>query len=58
MSASQVRSWGGALLSEDYVCAFMMWKYNEPYLSRPDIKAALSDLRDKARSHPKKACRH
>jgi hypothetical protein len=58
MSASQVRSWGDVLLSDPYVCAFISWMYDGPYLSRPDIKAALSELSEKAKSHPEQACRH
>jgi hypothetical protein len=57
MSASELRSWGGALLSEPYMCALIIWKYNEEYFSRPDIEAALSDLNDRAASHSKQACR-
>ena len=56
MSASEVRQWGGALLDEPYVCAFISWKYNEKYFGRADIKAALEELGHKARSLPKKAC--
>lgn len=57
MSASQIRAWGGALLSQPSVCAFFMWKYDERYFSRPDIIAALSDLNDDARKHPRRECR-
>ena len=28
MSASQVRTWGGALLAQPYGCAFFMFRYN------------------------------
>lgn len=56
MSASQVRRWGGALLDEPHVCAFISWKYDETYFSRSDIRAALEELSQKARARPKKAC--
>lgn len=57
MSADEIRTWGGLLLAESYICAFMSWKYNATYFSRPDIKAAISDLEQLARNRPKKACR-
>jgi hypothetical protein len=57
MSASELRSWGGALLREPYICGFFMWKYDSVYFSRPDIKAALLDLNHQAENHPKQACR-
>lgn len=56
MSASQVRSWGSALLEEPHVCAFISWKYNETYFSRSDIKSALAELSEKARNRAKKPC--
>lgn len=57
MSASELRSWGNALLSEPYICALLIWKYDPGYFSRPDISAALSELNRKAESHPEQPCR-
>ena len=57
MSASELRTWGGALLAEPYTCAFIVWEYDEKYFSRPAIKAAFEDLGKKARDYPQKACR-
>jgi hypothetical protein len=57
MSASEITSWGSTFLSEPYICAFMMWEYDANYLSHSDIKQALVQLTDKARSHPSKDCR-
>jgi hypothetical protein len=57
MSASELRSWGNALLSEPYICAMFIWKYDPKYFDRSDIKAALSDLNQKAESHSRQACR-
>jgi hypothetical protein len=57
MSASEIREWGGKLLADPYICAFIMWKYDSKYFTRPDISAAFSDLRQKAESHSKKTCR-
>jgi hypothetical protein len=57
MSPSEIRAWGGALLAQPDICGFIMWKYDSHYFSRPDIKAAFSELRQKAENHPKKDCR-
>lgn len=56
MSADELRSWGGKLLAQPNLCAFLLWEYDEEYLSRPDIKAAIDDLAATARSQPSKAC--
>ena len=40
MTASQVKAWGSALLSNSYPCAFISWKYNTDYLSGTGIKSA------------------
>jgi hypothetical protein len=57
MSASEVRSWGEAYLADPYICGFLMWEYEEKYFSRPDIKAAVAELKGMAKSRPKKECR-
>jgi hypothetical protein len=58
MSAAQIRSWGEELIADPYVCAFISWRYDKPYLSRDDIRAALSELSQKAKSHQERSCRH
>lgn len=57
MSASQIRSWGSRYLDEPYICAFLMWSYQADYVNRADIKAALEEISQKARSYPTKKCR-
>jgi len=57
MSADEIRTWGGALLAQPYFCAFIMWEYDKAYFSRPDIHAALAELKQKAEAHPQQACR-
>lgn len=57
MNASEVKSWGSALLAEPYVCAFISWRYIEGYFAQPGILAAIEELGDQARSLPKKDCR-
>ena len=57
MSASQLRSWGAAMLSNSYPCAFLSWAYNAKYMGRSDIKSAKAYLAGKARSKGTKSCR-
>jgi len=57
MTASQVRSWGSALLSSSYPCAFISWKYNDDYLSTSSMRDAMSYLRNKAENRSSKSCR-
>jgi hypothetical protein len=57
MTASQVRSWGNALLAEPYVCAFFIFRYNPDYFARADIQGAAAELSEKARSLPNRLCR-
>jgi hypothetical protein len=57
MSASEIKTWGGAYLAEPYICAFLMWEYEESYFSRSDIKGAVAQLKDQAKSHSKQQCR-
>jgi hypothetical protein len=57
MSASEVRSYGSAMLTEAYICGFTMWKYTPEYYSRPDIQSAMADLSILARNHATTSCR-
>ena len=57
MSPAQVKTWGAALLADPYVCAFLSWKYNEGYFSRPAIKSALAELSSKAKHAENRGCR-
>jgi hypothetical protein len=57
MTASQVQSFGSALLSSSYPCAFISWQYNASYLSSTSMKSAMDVLRDKAQSRSTKSCR-
>ena len=56
MSPSQVKSWGSALLSSTYPCAFINWKY-ESYLTTSSMKDAMNVLRNKAESRSSRTCR-
>jgi hypothetical protein len=60
MSASELRNYGTALLNQSYACGFFNWSYVETgstYISRSDIKGAMSDLSQKARGHIQTSCR-
>jgi len=57
MSASEVESWGSALLSSSYPCAFINWEYNSDYYSSSGIRSAMSTLRRKAESRSMKSCK-
>ena len=57
MSASEIRSYGTALLSQSYVCGFFSWSHNTDYYGRSDIKSAMADMSAKAKQHAKTRCR-
>ncbi|MCI0410356.1 MAG: hypothetical protein L0191_17640, partial [Acidobacteria bacterium] len=57
MTASEVESWGSALLSSSYPCAFISWKYTSDYMSSSSIKSAMDALRRKAENRSDKSCR-
>ena len=59
MSASEIRSYGSALLNQPYACGFFNWTYQffgPSYYGRSDIKSAMADLSSKARAHAKTSC--
>jgi hypothetical protein len=57
MSASEIRSYGNAMLAESLACGFFSWQHNTSYYNRSDIKSAMADVSAKARAHGKTACR-
>ena len=57
MSASELRSYGTALLNQSYTCGFYQWMHNSTYFGRSDIKSAMSELSTKARAHVKTSCK-
>jgi hypothetical protein len=60
MSASEIRSYGTALLNHSYACGFYNWTYNHfgpTYFARSDIRSALTEVSNKARSHARTSCR-
>lgn len=60
MSAAEIRTHGATLLKEPYACAFFLYTYlygGSDYLARSDIKAAVTELWNKAKAHPRTSCR-
>lgn len=57
MSASQVKSYGSALLNNTYPCAFINWKYDDNYLSTTAMKDAMRSLRTQAENRASKTCK-
>ena len=57
MNATEVQTYGSALLSSSYPCAFISWQYNSTYLSSSSIKSAMDVLRNKAQNRAAKTCR-
>jgi hypothetical protein len=57
MTASQVQSWGSALLASSYPCAFLSWDYDRNYLSSSGIQSAMDVLRSKAQNRGTRSCR-
>jgi hypothetical protein len=57
MSASEIRNYGSAMLSESYACAFFSWQHDIDYFDRSDIRSAMADVSAKARAHAKTSCR-
>jgi hypothetical protein len=56
MTASEVDTYGSALLSSGYPCAFISWHYENAYLSGPGIGSALDRLRSMAQNRPARSC--
>lgn len=57
MSASELRKYGSAMLSESLACGFFNWAHNTSYYNRSDIKSAMAEVSAKARQHAKTSCR-
>ncbi len=56
MTASEVESYGSALLSSTYPCAFISWQYNAAYLSSSGMGSAMDALRSKAENRSTRSC--
>jgi hypothetical protein len=56
MSATELRSYGAAMLSSSHACAFVMRSYDESYYDRSDITRAMAELSVKAKGHTRTSC--
>jgi hypothetical protein len=57
MSASEVKKYGAAMLSEAHACAFFSWQHDTDYYDRSDIRSAMAEVSNKARAHVRTSCR-
>jgi hypothetical protein len=57
MNATEIKTFGSALLSSSYPCAFISWQYRSTYFSSSSIKDAMRTLSSKAKSRGSKSCR-
>jgi len=57
MGPDEIRRFGRQFLDEPYICAFIIFEYDEGYLARPGIREALAELAEIARTREKKECR-
>jgi hypothetical protein len=56
MTASQVQTWGSALLTSTYPCAFLSWDFNSTYLASTSMQSAMDVLRAKAQNRSQRVC--
>jgi hypothetical protein len=57
MTPSEVQTFGSALLSSSYPCAFISWMWDATYLSTSGINSAMDQLRSKAQNRSVRGCR-
>jgi hypothetical protein len=57
MSASQLQTWGSALVAHSKVCGLVLARYDGGYFGRSDVKTAVATLRDKAGARAATSCR-
>lgn len=57
MTATEVRTFGTAMLNEAYACAFYLWSHDLDYYGRSDVKSAMAALSVKAKAHVRTSCR-
>lgn len=57
MSASQLRTWGSALVAPGAVCGLMLNRYDAKYFGRSDVRDAVQVLGDKAAARAASSCR-
>jgi hypothetical protein len=56
LTASLIQSYGSALLTSSYPCAFVSWQYDANFLTGAGIGEAMDALRSLAQNRPTKSC--
>ncbi len=56
LTASLIQSYGSALLTSSYPCAFISWQYDANFLAGAGIGEAMDALRPLAQNRPTKSC--
>ena len=57
MSATQLSSWGSALVAPSRICGLVLVRYDSGYFGRSDVRNAVKTLGDKARARTVTSCR-
>jgi hypothetical protein len=57
MSASEIRSYGYAMLGDAHACGFFNWQHDTDYFDLSTIRKAMADVSARARGHAKTSCR-
>ena len=57
MSASEIRSYGAAMLRPDLACAFVNWTHDSDFYGRSDIRSAMTEVSSAAKKHIRTNCR-
>jgi len=48
VTGAELENWGGLMLNEPGACGLVMWKWDIPYLTQPDVASAIDTLRTQA----------
>jgi hypothetical protein len=57
MSASQLQSWGSALVAQSRGCGLVMSRYDAAYFGRSDVKEAVKTVAEQAEARAATSCR-
>ena len=57
MSPSEIETFGTALLSSNYPCAFLSWNYDATFLAAPGVGAAMDKIRQLAQNRASVSCK-
>ncbi len=57
MSATEIRSYGYAMLGDGLACAFFNWQHDTDYYDLSAIRSAMADVSNRAKQHARTSCR-